>query len=102
MASSAPYSQPLAAALGGSEPLADLLKRLRESQARFAVIRPLLPEALVGTLTPGPLDDTAWVLLAANPSSAAKLRQRLPELQAALLAAGWEGPPLKVRVRSIV
>ena len=102
MASSGPYSLPLSAALGRSEPLTDLLKRLRESQARFAVIRPLLPESLASTLAPGPLDELAWVLLAANPSAAAKLRQRLPDLQAALLATGWAELPIKVKVRTVV
>lgn len=98
MASSAPYNLPLSAALGRSEPLTDLLKRLRESQARFALIRPLLPETLASAVAPGPLDEQAWVLLAANASAAAKLRQRVPELQAALLQAGWAGPPIKIKV----
>ena len=101
MASSTPFNLPLSAALGRSEALTDLLKRLRESQARFAVIRPLLPESLASSLSPGPLDDQAWVLLAANPSAAAKLRQCLPELQAALLAAGWADLPIKVKVRTV-
>ena len=98
MASSSPYNLPLSAALGRSEPLTDLLKRLRESQARYAAIRPLLPETLASSVTPGPLDELAWVLLAANASAAAKLRQRVPELQSALLAAGWDGPPIKIKV----
>ena len=98
MASSSPYNLPLSAALGRSEPLTDLLKRLRESQARFAIIRPLLPETLASAASPGPLDDTAWVVLAANAAAAAKLRQCLPEMQAALQAAGWAGPPIKIKV----
>ena len=98
MASTGPYNLPLSTALGRSEPLAHLLRRLRESQARFAVIRPLLPAALAGALSPGPLDETAWVLLAANASAAAKLRQMAPQLQAALAAAGWPEPPIKIKV----
>ena len=93
-----PFNLPLSTALGRSEPLAALLKRLRESQARFAAIKPLLPEALRAAVNPGPLDDSAWVLLAANASAAAKLRQMVPALQAALLAAGWAGPDIKVKV----
>ena len=96
--SAAPSNLPLATALGRSEPLSALLKRLRESQARFAVIRPLLPAALLGAVNAGPLDDTAWVLLAANASAAAKLRQMVPELQAALQAAGWTGPAIRIKV----
>ena len=98
MASSTPFNLPLSTALGRSEPLAALLKRLRESQARFAAITPLLPETLRAAVSAGPLDDSAWVLLAANASAAAKLRQMVPALQAALLAAGWIGPDIKVKV----
>ena len=93
-----PFNLPLSTALGRSEPLAALLKRLRESQDRFAAVRPLLPETLRAAVSPGPLDDSAWVLLAANASAAAKLRQMVPALQAALLAAGWAGPDIKVKV----
>ncbi len=98
MASSAPFNLPLSTALGRSEPLSALLKRLRESQARFAAVKPLLPETLRPAVTAGPLDDSVWVLLAANASAAAKLRQMVPELQAALLAAGWTGPDIKIKV----
>ena len=98
MASSVPFNQPLSTALERSEPLSALLKRLRESQARFAAVKPLLPEALRAAVTAGPLDDSAWVLLAANASAAAKLRQMVPELQTALVAAGWTGPDIRIKV----
>ena len=96
--SHAPNNLPLSTALDRSEPLAALLKRLRESQARFAAITPLLPASLRAAVRTGPLDDSAWVLLAANASAAAKLRQMVPELQAAVLAAGWAGPAIKIKV----
>ena len=102
MASSAPFNLPLATALGRSEALAALLRRLRESQARFATITPLLPATLRAAVSAGPLDDNAWVLLAANASAAAKLRQMVPELQAAVLAAGWAGPAIKIKVAAAV
>ena len=98
MAASTPFNLPLSTALGRSEPLAALLKRLRESQARFAAITPLLPETLRAAVSAGPLDDSAWVLLAANASAAAKLRQMVPALQAELLAEGWAGLDIKVKV----
>lgn len=100
MASPAPYHLPLATALGRSEPLSALMQRLRDSQARFEVITPLLPAALRQAVKPGPLDETTWVLLAAHASAAAKLRQMLPQLEAALAAAGWQGPALRVKVSS--
>ena len=89
----------LARALAGSEPLVGLLQRLEDSRQRFAAISCLLPAPLLEAVRPGPLDDTAWSLLASNASAAAKLRQMLPALQAQLLAAGWQGPEIKVRIQ---
>jgi hypothetical protein len=99
MARSAPYSLPLATALGQSEPLASLLQRLRESQARFDAVCGLWPEPLRGSVRPGPLDAQAWVLLAANAAAAAKLRQLLPVIAATLAARGWPEPAVKVKVQ---
>jgi hypothetical protein len=89
----------VARALAASTPLAGLLARIRESEARLAAIRPALPEALAGTLRAGPLDDRAWVLLAEHAAAAAKLRQWLPQIEAMLQAAGWAGPRVVVKVR---
>ncbi len=86
-------------ALAGSEPLAGLLERIRASRQRFDAIAPLLPPALRDSVRSGPLDDTAWLLLAGNAATAAKLRQMLPALQAALAAAGWQGPDIKVKIQ---
>ena len=96
--SSPPHSLPLASALARSEPLAGLLQRVHESRARFEAIAPLLPAALRGEVRSGPLDDAAWTLLVAHAAAAAKLRQMLPALQAALQARGWPGPAIKIKV----
>jgi hypothetical protein len=100
MATNPPLHLPLAAALRQSEPLGALLQRVRDSKARYDAIAPLMPAALAAAVKPGPLDDTAWVLLAAHASAAAKLRQMVPELQSALVQAGWPGPAIKVKVSS--
>ena len=89
---------PLASALDRSEPLSGLMQRMRQSQARLAAIAPLLPTGLQGGVRAGPLDDAAWVLLVANASAAAKLRQLLPALEQALREQGWPGPVLKIKV----
>jgi hypothetical protein len=91
---------PLADALRRSEPLAGLMQRMRESQARLAALAPLLPPGLTDGIRAGPLDETAWVLLVAHSASAAKIRQMLPVLEAALSASGWSGPPIKIKVRA--
>jgi len=93
-----PPAARLNAALGRSEPLTGLLQRVRESQARLQAVSHLLPVGLQGLVRSGPLDDAAWVLLVGNASAAAKMRQLLPELQAALAARGWPGPPIRVKV----
>ncbi len=92
--------QALAAALRRSEPLTGLLKRVRASQERLEAIAGLLPAGLRGGVRAGPLDDTAWLLLVANAAAAAKLRQLLPSLEQALLAQGWVGPPIKIKVQA--
>ena len=91
-------TQGIAQALHGSEPLAQLARRLRESQARLDAITPLLAPALRHHVKAGPIDDEAWTLLAANPAVSAKLRQMLPALEAHLRVQGWPGPPLRVRL----
>jgi len=93
-----PPGHSLAAALRDSEPLVGLLARVRESQARLAVVAELLPAGLRGDVRAGPLDDTAWVLLVDHASGAAKLRQLLPNLERALVEGGRVGLPIKIRV----
>ena len=100
MALAPPYNLPLSTALDRSDSLSSILKRLRLSQARLQAIAPALSPGLLAAVSAGPLDDTAWVLLAANGAVAAKLRQMVPDLQATLLAAGWDGTPIKIKVLS--
>jgi hypothetical protein len=89
----------LGAALDRSEPLARLLERARESRARFAVVAALLPDGLRDAVRAGPLDEDGWSLLAAHGAAAAKLRQWLPKLEAALAEQGWPQRPIKVRIQ---
>ena len=88
----------LASALKRSEPLTGLMHRVRESQARFDAITNLLPAGLKGEIRAGPLDDACWVLLVSHAAAAAKVRQLIPALEAALLQRGWAGPALKIKV----
>lgn len=98
MSSPAPPAKALAQALGSSEPLVGLLQRVRLSQARLAVVAALLPAGLRGEVRAGPLDDAAWVLLVSNAAAAAKLRQLLPSVTAALEQQGFAGPAVKIKV----
>lgn len=87
-------------ALSGNDALARLSSLLRESSARYAAIRPLLPDALAAHVRPGPLDNEGWSLLAANPAVAAKLRQLRPRLENALHERGWQRSPIRVKIQT--
>ena len=98
MSAPAPNSLPLATALGRSEPLNSLLRRMHDSRARLDTVAGLLPETLRPVVRPGPLDEAGWVLLVGDSAAAAKLRQLMPALEAALLAAGWPALPIRIKV----
>ena len=95
MSTPATKTLPLATALGQSEPLNS---RLHDSRERLATVAALLPDSLRPAVRPGPLDDAGWVLLVNDSSAAAKLRQLMPVLEAALLAAGWPAVPVRIKV----
>lgn len=98
MANPASPGHTLAAALRESESLGGLLQRVQASRDRLAAVAALLPAGLAAEIRPGPLDDTAWVLLVGHAAAAAKLRQLLPALQAELARLGFVERPLKVKV----
>ena len=94
-----PGTLALGEALDQSQPLTQLLRRLQQSQARLAAVRELLPDALRSQVRAGPLDDAGWSLLVPGGAAAAKLRQLLPVLQAALQQQGWPATPIRIRVQ---
>ena len=81
-----------------SQPLSRLGDRLRESNAMFATILPLLQAALAASVRPGPLDDTGWSLLGANAAVAAMLRQLAPRLEERLLERGHAVSTVRIKV----
>ena len=87
-------------ALSRSPPLAQLSQLLRESNARYDVIRPLLPESLAPHVKPGPVDEQGWSLLAANAAVAAKLRQLQPRLETELRNRGWQVSAIRVKTQT--
>ena len=70
---------PLADALQGSEPLARLAERLKESRRRFECIAAALPPPLAAQAKPGPVDEHGWTLLALTPG--------------VLISLSWATPP---------
>jgi hypothetical protein len=98
--STLPAALPIGEALAACAPLARLQALLRDATARYEAIRPLLPPALAAQVRAGPIGEDGWALLADNPSVAAKLRQLLPRLEAALQQHGWQGSAIRIRVQS--
>lgn len=90
----------LARALDQSTPLAALMARVRDSQARFDAISSLIPAPMRPDVRPGPLDDKGWSLLAASNAAAAKLRQIVPDISQQLVQKGWKPIAIRVRVQS--
>ncbi len=98
--SSVPLGLPLARALDQNPSLADLTRRLAQSNARFAAVCVHLPEPLRADVRPGPIDDQGWSLLASNAAVAAKLRHLLPRLTDTLREQGWPELPIRVHIRT--
>ena len=98
--SSVPLGLSLARALDRNSSLADLTRRLQQSNARFAAIAAHLPEPLRAQVQAGPIDDVGWSLLASNAAVAAKLRHLLPRLADSLREQGWPELPIRVHIRN--
>ncbi len=98
--SSVPLGLPLARALDQNTSLANLTRRLAQSNARYAAVRLQLPEAMRALVQPGPIDDEGWSLLASNAAVAAKLRHLLPRLSDTLREQGWPELPIRVHIQS--
>jgi|SRR5450755_3029685 len=92
-------TQAIGEAIRSSQPLTRLMDRLRESNAMFAVVSPLLPAALRASVKPGPLDELGWSLLGANSAVAAKLRQLVPHLEDRLRESGHPVAAVRIKVQ---
>ncbi len=98
--SSVPLGLPLARALDQNASLANLTRRLAQSNSRYAAVCMHLPEALRRQVRAGPIDDEGWSLLASNAAVAAKLRHLLPRLADTLHEQGWPELPIRVHIRT--
>lgn len=92
---------PIAEVMRSSQALARLTDRLRESNAMYAAIVPLLPAALAASVRPGPLDDAGWSLLAGNAAVAAKLRHLAPRFEEVLRERGHSATTVRIKVQSL-
>jgi Dna[CI] antecedent, DciA len=93
----APLARPVGQVLESTPSLAGLLGGHRRAQACYARVAHLLPPPLGTQVRPGPIDGGVWTLFAAHGGAAAKLRQALPTL---LAAVAHEDPPItEIRVK---
>jgi len=94
----APPSVTLLQASQNNSSLALLMNQHRESTRRLQAITALIPESLRNGVKAGPIDETAWCLLLNNNSTAAKLRQLLPALEAHLRVNGLAVKSIRLKV----
>jgi len=94
-----PDALPIDQAIQRSSPLARLQHLMKESEARLAVVRSVVPAGLAPYLKPGPLDEDGWTLLVANAAVGSKLRQLAPRLEEALRARGMQVTAIRIKVQ---
>ena len=94
-----PDPMPIAQALHQHDGLVRLGVLIRESNRRMDIVRPALPGALARFVKPGPIDEEAWTLLAANAAIAAKLRHLQPRLEQMFEELGLQPAKLRVKVQ---
>lgn len=70
--------------VGQSPLLMQLAQQARQSQQVLARLRPLLPAPLREAVQAGPLEGDQWCAIVPNSAVAAKMRQLIPTLLAAL------------------
>jgi hypothetical protein len=95
-----PNALPLTQVLEQNSMLTHLRARLADSQRRFEVIRPLLPQGCINDIKHCPASEHEWTLLVSSPAVAAKLRQWKPELEDALAKQGWIGQTIHIKVQN--
>lgn len=97
---SIPDALPIRDVIGISDAFLDLQRRLQESVVRLQIARSVLPAALAHELRSGALDEKGWTLLVPSSAVAAKLRQWMPLIEAAINQRGLQGSSIRIRVQS--
>ncbi|MDB5964279.1 MAG: hypothetical protein JWQ72_779 [Polaromonas sp.] len=94
----APRAVTVHQAVENSPTLGRLAELVRESGDRLHAIERLIPEALRPAVQAGPIDGDTWCLLVSGNAAAAKLRQLLPRMQAALHDKGWKVTSIRLKI----
>lgn len=83
-----------------SPTLAGLAALARESGERLKQVESLIPPLLRPAIQPGPIEGASWCLLVRGNAAAAKLRQLLPALVAALRKRGCDVQTIRLKVQA--
>ena len=79
--------------------LAKLIAIQKDSNDRLQAIKALIPPALQNNVQCGPLDEGVWCLLLTNTTTAAKMRQLLPALEAHLRSVQLPVTAIRLKIR---
>lgn len=80
--------------------LSQLLERASQSREMLAAVHPLIPPGLREHVLAGPWEAGQWCLLVGSNAAAAKMRQILPGLQAALVQRGWQVSAIRLKIQA--
>jgi len=75
-----------------------LMSMQQDAQQRMQAILPLIPAALRDHVHHGPLEDGIWSLLLSNNTSAAKIRQLIPDFETCLRSKGLPVKSIRLKV----
>ncbi|MDD5030630.1 MAG: hypothetical protein PHH58_14215 [Rhodoferax sp.] len=78
--------------------LSRLMSMQHEAQQRMQAIMPLIPASLQPHVHHGPLEDGNWSLLLSNSTTAAKIRQLLPDFETCLRSKGLAVKSIRLKV----
>jgi hypothetical protein len=87
-------------AVGAAPVLAQLRERLALSERCLGHVRALIPITMRHQVKAGPIDGTQWCLLVGSAAASTKLRQLLPNIQAALTQQGFEVTSIRIKVQT--
>jgi hypothetical protein len=74
------------------------MQRMRLSESRLQRLLAIIPKGLHRQITAGPADEGSWTILVASPAVAAKVRQILPAMTAAVAQQEQRAVLIRVKV----
>lgn len=92
-----PPARNLGQAIEGAPTLSALLAGHQRANACFQRMLPVVPPSLRALVRPGPVDGACWTVFVEHSAAAAKLRQLVPALLAAV--SDFDGSIAEVKIK---